>query len=141
MTSDPTRGAASERELQITRVISAPRELVFDAFVDPDQVAGWWAPQGLEVPRETVEIEARAGGRIHFTMVDSRGGAEYPVRFEIVEYSEPELLALASPAMPDVGILEPTLTRVVLSQSTEGASSSGNWPALASPVFSPAGAQ
>jgi uncharacterized protein YndB with AHSA1/START domain len=46
-------------------------------------------------------------------MAQSGGGPEYPVRFEIVEFVEPELLVMTSPAMPEVGIHEPTRTRVV----------------------------
>jgi uncharacterized protein YndB with AHSA1/START domain len=103
----------TDRHLTITRNLAAPRELVFEAWIDPDQVAQWWAPEGFHVPRESVEVEARVGGRLHFTMVDGRSGAEYPVHFEIAEMSKPELLVLTSPAVPDLGIMEPTVTRAV----------------------------
>jgi uncharacterized protein YndB with AHSA1/START domain len=60
------------REIRIDHVFDAPREAVFAAWVDPDQVARWWAPGGLEVPRESVEIEPRVGGAFRLTMVESR---------------------------------------------------------------------
>jgi uncharacterized protein YndB with AHSA1/START domain len=113
MTSgDPSSQPPNDREVRIARTIGGPRELVFRAFVDPDQVAKWWAPDGFEVPRESVAVEPGVGGHIHFTMAQSGGGPEYPVRFEIVEFVEPELLVFTSPAMPEVGILVPTRTRV-----------------------------
>jgi uncharacterized protein YndB with AHSA1/START domain len=113
MTSgDPSSQPPNDREVRIARTIGGPRELVFRAFVDPDQVAEWWAPDGFEVPRESVAVEPGVGGHIHFTMAQSGGGPEYPVRFEIVEFVEPELLVFTSPAMPEVGILVPTRTRV-----------------------------
>jgi uncharacterized protein YndB with AHSA1/START domain len=120
MTGEENPGAQAGRQVQIAHVFDAPPELVFEAFVDPDQVAQWWAPEGFEVPRESVDVDARVGGRIHFTMAESGGGAEYPVHFEIVELSRPQLLVMRSPAMPEVGIDEPTLTRVELEPDGDG---------------------
>jgi uncharacterized protein YndB with AHSA1/START domain len=45
---------------------------------------------------------------------------DYPVRFEIVELREPELLVLSSEAMPEVGIAFPTVTRVVFEEEDGG---------------------
>jgi uncharacterized protein YndB with AHSA1/START domain len=64
----------ADREVQIDRVIDAPRELVFAAFTDPTQLAIWWAPEGLEIPADTVEVDGRVGGRINFSMVDPNSG-------------------------------------------------------------------
>jgi uncharacterized protein YndB with AHSA1/START domain len=46
-------------------------------------------------------------------MVDSATGDVIPVRFEIVELSEPELLVLASEPQPQFGLPHRMLTRVV----------------------------
>ncbi len=54
-----TQTAASQ-ELIISRVFDAPRELVYRAFTDPDQLAQWFGPVGYSVPRDTVDIDARA---------------------------------------------------------------------------------
>src|SRR3954467_9605234 len=43
-------GAAAElrrRELTVTRVLDAPRELVFGLWTDPKHAAQWWGPQGF----------------------------------------------------------------------------------------------
>src|SRR6478752_1092914 len=49
-------------EISISRVFDAPRELVYRAFVDPDQLCQWFGPAGFSVPCETVQSDARAGG-------------------------------------------------------------------------------
>jgi uncharacterized protein YndB with AHSA1/START domain len=34
-------------ELLITRVLNAPRHLVFEAWTQPEQLAAWWGPKGF----------------------------------------------------------------------------------------------
>lgn len=105
---------APERHITITRVFDAPRELVFRAWTDPDQVAKWFGPAGFETPRETVEIDLRVGGRLNLRMVQGGSGKEYQLRYEIVELVEPELLVIRSEPMPQVGLPHSTVTRIEL---------------------------
>jgi len=56
-------------ELVIERFFDAPRELVWRAFTDPDEYAQWFAPVGYSVPRESIEMDVRPGGRQKFVMV------------------------------------------------------------------------
>lgn len=80
-------------ELVITRIFDAPRSLVYQAFVDPDQVAAWFGPVGFSVPRDTVEIDARTGGYQRFTMVsDDDPAVTSPVDATFDEVVENELL-------------------------------------------------
>jgi uncharacterized protein YndB with AHSA1/START domain len=58
-------------ELAISRIFDAPRDLVYQAFVDPDQLAQWFGPVGFVVPRDTVAIDARVGGYQRFVMVNA----------------------------------------------------------------------
>jgi uncharacterized protein YndB with AHSA1/START domain len=53
-------------------------------------------------------------------MVERQSGTVYPVRFQIVEISEPELLVLASEPQPDIGLLYPMITRAVFEAEAEG---------------------
>lgn len=55
--------------LIIERVFDAPRELVWRAFTDPDQLAAWFGPVGYHVPRDSVEVDLRVGGHQKLTMV------------------------------------------------------------------------
>jgi uncharacterized protein YndB with AHSA1/START domain len=53
--------SAAERELVITRVFDAPRELVFDAWIDPEHAKHWWGPK--HHPAVRIEMDVRPGGR------------------------------------------------------------------------------
>jgi uncharacterized protein YndB with AHSA1/START domain len=37
-------------DVELTRVFNAPRDLVYRAFTDPDQLARWYGPVGFSVP-------------------------------------------------------------------------------------------
>jgi uncharacterized protein YndB with AHSA1/START domain len=109
----------AEREVRVNHVFDAPREVVFAAWTDPDQVAQWWAPAGFEIPRDSVVIEPRVGGRFHLTMAGLAGEGTFPLRAEILEITPPELIVMRNEAIPEGGITEPTLTRVTF--EVEGA--------------------
>jgi uncharacterized protein YndB with AHSA1/START domain len=98
------------QQVLITRIFEAPRERVFAAWIDPDQVAAWYGPDHFDTER--VLIEPRVGGRYELTMVQRGSGDEFPVRYEILELVEPELIVLRCEPMPEMGMPEPILTRV-----------------------------
>jgi uncharacterized protein YndB with AHSA1/START domain len=100
-----------DRELVITRVFDAPREVVFRAFVDPDQLALWFGPVGYSVPRDTVEVDLRVGGRQRFTMVSDDDPAQTsPVTATFTEVTENELVAVEEwagvPGLQDGGTMQ-----------------------------------
>lgn len=61
-----------DRQLAISRVFDAPRELVYRAFTDPDHLAVWWGPAGNSVPREEIDFDVRPGGHQRWTEVSAR---------------------------------------------------------------------
>ena len=63
-TEDPASSA--DREIAATRVINAPRELVFRMWTDPEQVAQWWGPNGFT--NTIYEMAVRPGGVWRFVM-------------------------------------------------------------------------
>ena len=110
--TDPTPATAADREVLITRIFDAPRAQVFRAWTDPGEVAAWYGPEHYDTPRERIHIDLRVGGRYELTMVQRADGAEFAIGYEIVELVEPELIVLRSDPMPEVGMPEPTVTRV-----------------------------
>jgi uncharacterized protein YndB with AHSA1/START domain len=48
------------KELTITRVFDAPRELVWKAWTEPERVKRWWGPKGFTSP--VIKIDLRVGG-------------------------------------------------------------------------------
>jgi uncharacterized protein YndB with AHSA1/START domain len=114
MTEPTTPVATSDDTVLITRIFDAPREAVFRAWTDPDEVAAWFGPEHFDTPGDKVRIDLRVGGRYELTMVRREDGAEFPIGYEIVELVEPELLVLRSDPMPEAGMHEPTVVRVEL---------------------------
>jgi uncharacterized protein YndB with AHSA1/START domain len=90
----------AEREVTITRVFDAPRELVFKAWTDAKHVAQWWGPKGFTNP--VCEIDARVGGmlRMHMRAPD---GTVYPMKGQIRELVAPERLVFTNIAVDAAG--------------------------------------
>jgi len=55
--SVPLRTSTAERELVITRVFDAPRELVFRAWTEPDRAVRWWGPHGFTTAHIVLETD------------------------------------------------------------------------------------
>jgi uncharacterized protein YndB with AHSA1/START domain len=75
---------ASELEIVSTRVIDAPRDLVFRAYVEPEHLARWWGPKGFRNTFE--EFDPRPGGEWRFVMhgPDGTDYKNYSVFVEVV---------------------------------------------------------
>jgi uncharacterized protein YndB with AHSA1/START domain len=109
--SDSTPVATADQEVLITRIFDAPRERVFRAWTDPDELAQWYGPENVDTPREKILIDLRVGGRYELTMVH-RDGAEFKIGYDILELVEPELLVLRSDPMPEMGMHTPVVARI-----------------------------
>ena len=128
----PDSATQSDYQVAIVRTFDAPREQVWEAWVDPAQVARWWGPDGFETPLDSVVIELHVGGRYDLLMVDTRSGGEFPVRQEVLEVSAPELLVLRHEPMPDHGMLKAIVTRLEFHEHEGGTRievSGGPYPA------------
>ncbi|WP_433302256.1 SRPBCC family protein [Actinoplanes sp. CA-030573] len=80
------------REIDIVRICDAPREVVWRAWTDPDQLAAWWGPAGMHTPRDRVEMDVRPGGVFRVVMVQEKTGAEFPSDMRYTKVDEPSLL-------------------------------------------------
>jgi len=63
---------AQDRQLVITRVFDAPRELVFKAWTDPEHLERWYAPKGCTTTIR--KLEFRRGGVFHHCIRNPRVG-------------------------------------------------------------------
>jgi uncharacterized protein YndB with AHSA1/START domain len=86
---DPRAAWALDREIVLTRVIDAPREQVFAAWTQPDQIRRWFSPEGFT--NETHEIDIRPGGRWRFTYV-APDGKRWENRMVFLRIEEPGLI-------------------------------------------------
>lgn len=81
--------ATPDRELVFSRLLKAPRALVFSAWTKAEHLDRWWGPYGFTTT--TFEIEFRVGGKWRYNM---RGpdGTDYPNWIVWTKIVEPELL-------------------------------------------------
>ncbi|MFD2370231.1 SRPBCC family protein [Brevibacillus sp. GCM10020057] len=73
---------AGEREIVITRVFDAPREMVFDAWTDEEQLSKWWGPRGFTSTFQ--KFDMMPGGTWEFIM-HGPDNVDYPNMHVIVE--------------------------------------------------------
>lgn len=72
----------ANREIVTTRVLNAPRDLVFKAWTDPDQLVQWWGPKGFT--NSFHELDMRPGGIWRFVM-HGPDGVDYQNKSVFVE--------------------------------------------------------
>jgi uncharacterized protein YndB with AHSA1/START domain len=62
-------------ELRLTRILPAPRAVVYSALTEPDTLAEWWGPLGFTAP--SVEFDPRVGGTYRIAMQPPDGDLFY----------------------------------------------------------------
>ena len=85
------RSATVDREIVISRVINASRELVFEAFTEVRHLSRWWGPEGFTTTTQSFEF--RVGGEWVFVL-HGPDGTDYPEWITWTEISPPERIAL-----------------------------------------------
>jgi uncharacterized protein YndB with AHSA1/START domain len=83
---DDKSKSAADREICLSRLFNAPRDVVFDAWTDPEHVSKWWAPQGLSSVTSTMDI--KPGGVWRFVM-NGPDGLGYQNAITYVEIIKP----------------------------------------------------
>ena len=87
----PAQSATADREIVISRIIDAPRELVFEAFTDVRHLSRWWGPTGFTTT--TRAFEFRVGGAWDFVM-HGPDGTDYQEWIAWTEIVPPQRIAL-----------------------------------------------
>ena len=84
--SEPTRAAdraaverTSERELVVTRIVTGPARLVFEAWAKAELFKQWWVPKSLGLSLLSCEMDVRVGGK--YRLVFSHPAAPEPMAF------------------------------------------------------------
>lgn len=77
------------REIVLTRVIDAPRELVFLAWTKEEHLTKWFGPSGFSI--ENIACDVRAGGMWRFIMV-APDGTRFDNRMIFREIQAPEMI-------------------------------------------------
>jgi len=83
----------SDRELVISRLFDAPRELVWRAWTEPRHIVKWWGPRGF---RTTIAVmDVRPGGEWRHVM-HGPDGTDYPNHTIFKEVLKPEKIVLTN---------------------------------------------
>lgn len=89
MTDSPISTWSLDREIVLSRVYDAPRELVFEAWTDARHLCEWFGPTGYTCT--TREADIREGGRWRFDMRAPDGNV-YQSRIAFLTMRAPELI-------------------------------------------------
>lgn len=77
-----------DREIRVTRVFDAPRQLIFKCHTQPDLVRRWClGPPGWTMP--VCEIDFRVGGRYRYVWRSDADGSEFGFTGEYREIEAP----------------------------------------------------
>jgi uncharacterized protein YndB with AHSA1/START domain len=79
----------ADREIVLSRLLDAPRDLVFAAWTDPKQVVQWWGPRGFTTTSH--EMSVTPGGVWRFVM-HGPDGRDYKNKIVFTEVVKPERL-------------------------------------------------
>lgn len=80
---------ALDREIVLSRVFDAPRELVFRAWTEVERFTRWFGPRGFTTHIHSADM--RVGGTLRFDMLAPNGKC-YDSRIVFLEIRPPELL-------------------------------------------------
>ncbi|HTB63246.1 MAG TPA: SRPBCC domain-containing protein [Opitutales bacterium] len=82
-----SESVSSDREIVISRVFDAPRELVWEAWTNPKHVVNWWGPVGFTTTIEKMDV--RPGG-VWKHVMHGPDGTDNPNKSNFVEVMKPE---------------------------------------------------
>jgi uncharacterized protein YndB with AHSA1/START domain len=120
--------AQGDREVVIERIFDAPRERVFQAFVDPELIPKWW---GRREDTTTVdEMDVRVGGKWRFVTAASDGMTAFRGEYRAIEAPErleqtfeweglPGHIAVETATFEDLGDGRTKLTTISRFDTTE----------------------
>ena len=117
-----TQKIYGERTLTLTRHFKAPRDLVWQAWTDPEHLKQWWGPEQFTAP--VVRGDVKVGGVMHITMhgpKDTPFDQDFPMTKRYVEIVPGKKLVFENDAIgPDGEILIKGLTSVTFQDEAGG---------------------
>lgn len=98
MEQNPTQPLVQGRRISLTRLINAPRELVWEAWTQPEHIRHWWGPEGFT--NSISHMDVRPGGTWEFIM-HGPDGTDFPNVHRYLEVVEHERLVLEHVSAPN----------------------------------------
>ncbi|RFM33118.1 SRPBCC domain-containing protein [Chitinophaga silvisoli] len=86
------------REIILSRLVRAPRDIVFQLWISEDKLAEWWGPKGFTITIESFNLST--GGEWKFVM-HGPDGVDYRNRVVFIEVLEPERISFSQSSDTD----------------------------------------
>lgn len=93
----------------ITRILAAPRELVWEAWTRPEHFSVWFGTEAVEVPLDSLVMDVRVGGTLSAVMILPDGN-RIDWLGEYTEVDPPARLAMTLTDNPDEPAGDPLVT-------------------------------
>ena len=100
MTASKTDTTATNPDFVISRVLDAPRDLVWKVFTDPAHMRHWWGPKGFTVAVSKMDL--RPGGTYHYCLKSPDGSPMWG-KFVFREIAAPERMVFISSFSDEAG--------------------------------------
>jgi len=95
---------SGKKEQIIVRELNAPRDQVWKAWTEPDQLKEWWGPEGYTAP--SISIDLRKGGKYLYDMRSSEG-KDYWSTGTFREIAKPDRLIMTDSFADEKGNIVP----------------------------------
>lgn len=115
----------ADREIAVTRILVAPRQLVWSVWTDPKHLEQWWGPNGFTTTTKTFDL--KPGGQWLFTM-HGPDGTDYRNDITFAVVVEPELIEYDHGPSP---VFHTTVTFEEESAASTGLSMTALFPTVA----------
>jgi uncharacterized glyoxalase superfamily protein PhnB/uncharacterized protein YndB with AHSA1/START domain len=93
----PANHDTSDRELRITRLLNAPRELVWEVFTQPQHIKNWWGPNGFTNTIDKMEVRPEG---IWELVMHSPDGADFKNKSIYKEVEKPSRIVFKHVSVP-----------------------------------------
>jgi len=90
----------TSKDFVISRVLNAPRDLVWKCFTEPERLNQWWGPKGVKVRKAKMDL--RVGGTYHYGMQTPDGKIMWG-KFVYREINPPERLVFINSFSDEAG--------------------------------------
>jgi uncharacterized protein YndB with AHSA1/START domain len=88
------------KDFVISRVLNAPRDLVWECFTDPARMKQWWGPKGVKIMKSDMDL--RVGGTYHYGMQTPDGKVMWG-KFVYREVTPPQSLVFINSFSDEAG--------------------------------------
>ncbi len=97
MSDESTPELGPRDDFSVACIVDAPHERVFAAYTDPAAIPHVWAPEGVVIPPESVELVPEPGGAFNMLMMVNDDA--YPMTGTFSDIKKPDYVQFDEPGL------------------------------------------